>query len=59
MREARSRRRDLGQNQPLPMKENAKSSKRRSKKVGYRDEDATVVTINQSRKMVGADLYAA
>ena len=29
------------------------------KKVGRRDEDATVVTIDQTRKAVGADLYAA
>ncbi|WP_152420532.1 IS630 family transposase [Halococcus thailandensis] len=29
------------------------------KKVGHRDEDATVVTIDQTRKAVGADLYAA
>jgi transposase len=36
-----------------------KSSKPPSKKVGYRDEDATVVTIDQTRKAVGADLYAA
>ncbi len=29
------------------------------KKVGRRDEDATVVTIDQTRKAVGADLYVA
>jgi hypothetical protein len=29
------------------------------KKVGRRDEDATVVTIDQTRKAVGADLYRA
>ena len=31
----------------------------RRKKVDRRDEDATVVTIDQTRKAVGADLYAA
>ena len=35
-----------------------KSSKRQSKK-GHRDEDATIVTVDQTRKAVGADLYAA
>ena len=54
-----SLRRDPGQNRPLPTKRSVKNSKRRSKKVGHRDEDATVVTIDQTRKAVGTDLYAA
>ena len=54
-----SRRRDPGWSPPLLTKTNARSPKRRSEKVGHRDKDVTVVTIDQTRKVVGADLYAA
>ncbi len=55
----RSLRRDPGQRRPLLTKPNARSLRRWSKKLGRRDEDATVVTIDQTRKAVGADLYGA
>jgi len=41
------------------MRRNAKNSTTQSKKAGHRDEGATVVTIDQTRKAIGADLYRA
>jgi transposase len=41
------------------MKKSLSSMTKTSKKVGHRDEDATVVTIDQFRKAIGADLTYA
>jgi transposase len=41
------------------MRKNSNSTTKTSKKVGRRDEDTTVITIDQFRKAVGADLTYA